>query len=443
MAQTDGNPAGGNEGTTGTTKREILSWCAYDFANSAYTTLIVTVAFSVYFVEVVAPGADGTRLWGRGYSASMLILAFFAPFIGAVADYGGYKKRFLVGFTLLSVLATALLYFVEAGDIVLALVLFTVSNIGFSGGVHFYNSFLIDISNRSNMGTISGWGWGLGYVGGLLALLLAYPLIKGGMGEENLHNYRLTFPMTALFFIVFSIPAFKYLKERRGAAPVVMRGARESIVKGLGRVVETAREVRRFKELARYFIGYLVYTDGINTVIVFSAIFATGVLGFSPGEVIIYFVVTQVAAAIGAFAFGPVTDRVGAKRVIQITLVVWTVVAWWAYVVETKWGFYGLGVVAGTVLGANQSASRAMLGLFTPRGKGAEFFGFFAMVNKFAAVLGPLIYGEIAFATGSQRTAVLSLAFFFVAGFVILLFVNEEDGAAAARKYEAERGSDS
>jgi UMF1 family MFS transporter len=414
------------------TKREIFSWCMYDFANSSYTTLIVTVAFSIYFINVVADGAQGERLWAWGYSLSMLLFGLIAPFLGAVADQGGFKKRFLVGFTLLSVFATAALFLVEKGDIAAAMLIFTLSNIGFNGGVHFYNSFLIDIADRTNMGRISGYGWALGYVGGLLCLVLAYPLIKGGFGEGNLVNYRLSFPLTGAFFLAASIPTFVFLKER----VTRQRVKTAYFSSGLRRVVNTFHEIKRFRELVKYFFGYLIYTDGINTVIVFSAVFANRVLGFTPAELFVYFIITQISAGLGALVFGPVTDRLGAKRSISITLVIWIAVSVWAYMVETKTGFYILGVVAGSALGSNQSASRTLLGLFTPHGKNAEFFGFFALVGKFAAVIGPLAYGEITAATGNQRVAVLSLALFFIAGLAALLFVDEKKGIAAAEAYE-------
>jgi UMF1 family MFS transporter len=322
----------------------------YDFANSSYTTLIVTVAYSVYFINVVADGTQGERLWGWSYSLSMLVVALAAPFLGAVADFGRLKKRFLVGFTLLCVFSTAALFFVEKGAVVTAIIIFALSNIGFNGGVHFYNSFLIDISDRSNIGKISGYGWALGYVGGLLCLLMAYPLIKGGFAEENLTNYRLSFPLTGAFFLIASIPSFVYLRERAyGSRGPVMNGY---LTGGFKRLVITFHEIKRFRELLKYFLGYLIYTDGINTVIVFSAVFANRVLDFTPADLIVYFLITQVAAALGALFFAPITDLLGSRRAISITLVIWIIVALWAYAVETKTGFYLLGLVAGSALRA-------------------------------------------------------------------------------------------
>ena len=436
-----------------TTRKELLSWCLFDFANSSYTTVIVTVAFSVYFTNVVAGDTavwgegGGARLWGWGYSASMLVIAAVAPILGAVADAGAWKKRFLLGFTILCVSATASLFFVQRGDVVTGLLLFALSNIGFNGGMQFYNSFLIDLSTRENIGRISGYGWAVGYVGGLLSLIIVYPLIKGGFAEANLFNYRLSFPLTAAFFMLASIPTFLFLKER----PTITTAARagplptgplskgrglSAVREGFTRLSSTFRELRGFRELLKYFFCYLLYTDAINTVIVFSAIFATAVLGFTPSELIVYFIITQISAALGALVFGPITDRIGARASISLTLIVWTGISIAAYLVQTKTGFYLIGLTAGAVLGANQSASRALLGLFTPHGKSAEFFGFFSLVGKFAAIIGPVLYGEITAATGSQRLAVLSLGAFFVAGLMLLRTVDVERGRLAATEYE-------
>jgi UMF1 family MFS transporter len=360
-----------------------------------------------------------------------------APFLGAVGDQGGLKKRFLLGFTLLCTLSTAALFFVEKGVVLAGLVIFALSRIGYSGGVHFYNSFLIDISDRSNIGKVSGYGWALGYVGGLISLFLAYPLIKGEFAEANLFNYRLTFPLTGAFFLLASIPTFIYLKERNGGNKPKVRT--DYFTGGFRRLVTTFHEIKRFRELLKYFLGYLIYTDAIFTVIIFTPIFANKVLGFTNKELALYFVITQVTAALGALVLGPVTDRLGAKRAISITLVIWIGVALGAYMVETKTGFYILGLVAGAALGSNQSASRTLLGLFTPHGKNAEFFGFFSMVGKFAAVIGPVVYGEITNATGNQRVAVLTLALFFLTGLILLLFVDEKKGISAAEGFEKAR----
>ncbi len=283
------------------------------------------------------------------------------------------------------------------------------------------------------MGRISGYGWGLGYMGGLASLALAYPLIKGGFAEANLPWYRLSFAMTAAFFLLASVPTFLLLKER--AAPQPSRG-QPIWTEAFARLAQTARQLRRYRDLCAYLIAYLIYTDAINTVIVATGIFANKVLDFSPGDLIIYFLITQVTAGLGAVWFGNLADRIGAKRTISLTLIAWIVLVSAAALVTTHGQFYAVGLLAGAVLGANQSASRTLLGLFTPVGRQAEFFSFFSVTGKFAAVIGPLVYGEVTAWTGSQRWAILSMAFFFVVGLLAFRTVNEPRGIAAAALVE-------
>src|SRR5581483_8034051 len=296
------------------------------FANSSFTTLIVTVAYSVYFVQVVAghlrPEGLAERLWFWGYAASMFVVAVLSPTLGALADERAKKRAFLIGSTVLCVVCTALLALVRAGDIGLGLTLFGLANIGFDLGLVFCSAFLVELVPLSRMGRISGYGWGLGYVGGLLSLALAYPFIRGGFVEANLPLYRASFAVTAAFFLVAAIPTFLFLRERAqpqqsNATTAVWR----SVFRRLG---ETARRLGHYRDLSRYLIAYLVYTDAINTVIVASAIFANKVLDFTPGDLIMYFLVTQVSAGLGSILFGVLADRIGAARTITVTLFLWT-----------------------------------------------------------------------------------------------------------------------
>ena len=416
--------------------RELWAWCMYDFANSSFTTLIVTVAYSVYFIQVVAGhlGHDGMaeRVWFWGYSASMLVAAVLAPVLGALADARANKRAFLIGSSVLCVACTALLAFVEAGDVWMGLLTFGVANIAFDLGFVFCSAFLVEIATRDTMGRISGYGWGLGYVGGLLSLALAYPFIRGGFTEANLPLYRASFAVTAAFFLLAVFPTFLFLRER--ATPQrPMEGAplwRES----LARLSRTGRQVRQYRDLFAYLIAYLIYTDAINTVIVASAIFANKVLDFSPGDLIIYFLVTQVTAGLGSVGFGSLADRIGAKRTISLTLVLWIALAGSAALVQTQAQFYLIGLFAGAALGANQSASRTLLGRFTPAGRQGEFFGFFSVTGKVAAVVGPLVYGEVTAWTGSQRWAILSMACFFAIGLAAFQVVDEKRGIEAAQQ---------
>lgn len=414
--------------------REIWAWCLYDFANSSFSTLIVTVAYSVYFVQVVAHplGQNGTaeRIWFWGYAISMLVAAVLSPILGALADVRAAKRPFLIGSTLICVACTALLSFVHAGDVWMGLALFGVANIAFDLGFLFCSAFLVELATSENMGRISGYGWGLGYVGGLLSLALAYPFIRGGFSEANLPFYRMSFAMTAAFFLLASLPTFFWLRER--ATPQPKSAGESAWRQGFVRLASTARQFRRYRDLFAYLIAYLVYTDAINTVIVASAIFANKVLDFSPADLIIYFLITQVTAGLGAIGCGVLADRIGAKHTISLTLLAWIALTGAAALVQTHAQFYVIGLLAGAVLGANQAISRALLGRFTPAGRQAEFFGFFSVTGKFAAVVGPLVYGEVTAWTGSQRWAIVSMAVFFAIGLVALQPVNEQRGMAAA-----------
>jgi len=423
----------GQAQTTPVERRELWAWCLYDFANSSFTTLIVTVAYSVYFVQVVArhlgTSGEAERVWFWGYAISMLLVALLSPMLGAVADARAAKRAGLIGSTLVCVACTALLFFVQAGDVWLGLILFGIANIAFDLGFMFCSAFLVEIAPPEAMGRISGYGWGLGYAGGLMSLAIAYPLISGGFTESNLPLYRASFAVTAVFFLVASLPTFLWLRER--ALPQAGQGFgfwRDAF----GRLAQTGRRLRRYRDLSAYLIAYLIYTDAINTVIVASGIFANKVLDFSPSDLIIYFLITQITAGLGAVWFGRLADRIGTKRTISLTLAIWVVLACVAALVRTHGQFYALGLVAGAVLGANQSASRTLVGQFTPVGRQAEFFSFFSVTGKFAAVIGPVVYGEVTAWTGSQRWAIFSMALFFAAGLLAFQAVDEQRGRAAA-----------
>lgn len=417
-------------------RRELWAWCFYDFANSSFSTLIVTVAYSVYFIQVaaadVAPPGMAERLWFWGYALSMLVVALVSPVLGVWADIRAVKRQVLIVSTLLCVVSTALLWLVTRGDVTLGLLIFGIANIGFDIGFVFCSAFLVELVAPQQMGRLSGYGWGFGYVGGLLSLVLAYPFISGGFAESNLVSYRLSFVVTAAFFLVAALPTFFFLQERAQPRPVIAGVAVWRAV--MKQLRDTARQLSAYRDLRRYFVAYLLYSDAINTVIVASGIFANKVLDFTPGDLIIYFLVTQITAGLGSVGFGFVADRIGAVRSITITLFLWIAVVIGAAAVQTQMQFYLLGLVAGAALGANQSVSRTLLGRFTPLGHQGEFFGFFSVAGKFAAILGPIVYGEVTAWTGSQRWAVLSMAVFFLVGWAVFLGVDERRGMAAAQE---------
>ncbi len=420
-------------------QRERWGWCLYDFANSSFTTLIVTVAYSVYFVQVVAGhlgGGQAERIWFWGYALSMLVVALLSPIVGAEADRRAVKRPWLILSTLLCVAGTASLALVKAGDVMAGLLLFAVANIAFELGFMLCSAFLVEIATADTMGRLSGYGWGLGYAGGLASLALAFPFIRGGFAPENLDAYRLSFAVTAGFFLVAALPTFLWLRER--AVPHADRRDRARWQAPFARLAETARRLARNRDLSRYFLAYLLYTDAINTVITASAIFANKVLDFSPADLIIYFLVTQVTAGAGSVWFGRMADRVGPKRTIVTTLIIWIGVVIGASLVTSHVQFYAVGLIAGAALGANQATSRTLVARFTPLGRQGEFFGLFSVTGKFAAIVGPIVYGEVTAWTGNQRWAVASMAIFFAAGWWLMRTVDEARGIEAAGIIESQ-----
>ncbi len=416
---------------------EVLAWCLYDFADSSFTTLIVTVAYGLYFRSVVAGhlGTAADFYWGLSISISMLIVALISPALGAMADAAGTKKRFLVVFALTSMLFTALLVTVRPGDLWLGMALFILANIGYEGAHVFYNGFLPEIAAEEEMGRISGYGWATGYIGALIAILATLPLTRAGLDPEGVPTYRLTFGAVALFHLVFSLPIFFLLRERaprRGAA-----GAGAAL-EGLRRLRETFRHIRRLRDLFRFLLAFVVYNDGVATVIAFSAIYAMHVIGFTVAQVMTLFVVTQISAFIGAWAAGYLVDRWGARPTIVSTLVIWCAVVAAAYAVDTVPAFYAVGIAASIGMGSTQTASRSLMGLLIPPGRSAEFFGFYGLTGKISAVAGPLLYGGVAALAGSERPAVLSLVLFFAAGLALLGTVDVERGRAAAARHAAD-----
>lgn len=414
--------------------REIVAWAMFDFANSSYTTVIVTVAFSVYFTRLVAAGSRADFLWGLALAIAKLLVVLLAPGVGAAADAGGRKKTFLFATYLLCVLATISLYWVEPGMVVLGLVLFVLSDVGFSLGGGLASAFLPEISTPENIGRVSGFAWGFGYFGGLAALFLVRPLLAGGFTTENVPGLRLAWVVTGLFFLVAAIPTFVWLRER--APRRSLGGMRGAAVNAYGRLRTTFRSVRHFAQLGRFLVVYLLATAGLAAVIAFSAVYAERTIGFGPDELIVLFLSLQLTAAAGAFLFGVVLDRIGARRTILLALVLWLAVCLGAAASTTKQSYWAVALVAGFGIGSLQSSARALLGLLAPVGKSGEFFGFGSLAGQVAGAAGPLAFGLASSLAGSQRVAVVLIALFFLAALLAMLRVDEEAGRRAAREWE-------
>jgi MFS transporter, UMF1 family len=413
-----------------TSRGTIFAWTLFDFANTAFSVIIVTVIYSRYFMNHVAGGSHWS--WSLAVSLSMVVAALLAPPLGAVADSSRNRKRFLLLFTLASVIATSMMFFVTEGMVLTGALLFIVANVGFEGGMVFYDAFLPGITNRSSYGRVSGYGFAMGYLGALVVLLIVNSFLPGSSDPSYLWHVRFSFVIAGLFFLVFSIPLFLFVTEpplegERPASPVAA-GVRRSL--GTLRSLFVTRE---YPTLARFLVAFFVYNDGILTVIVFAAIFAEKTLHMSDAAIIAFFAVVQTSAVAGSLVFGVITDKIGPKKTIIITLLLWIGISVGAFFVDSVEVFYVLAFTAGVAIGSSQSASRSMMALLTPRSREAEFFGFYdGLCGKASAVVGPLVYGIVA-DLSSERMAALTIGLFFVAGLALLRGVQEPSREPAGR----------
>ena len=392
-------------------KKHIISWTLFDFANSSYSAVIASVVFPVYYANTIVGNETGLGdlWWGRAISVSMAFVALSSPFMGGIADYGGIRKKFLLLYTALSVSAVASLSILEKGMVFEGFVLIIAANLGMEGGLVFYNSFLPRIAPQEYQGRVSAWGFMVGYTGSIISLLFALLLMRAG-------RFEATWLMVAVFFAMCSIPAFLFLPaDTKGKFSLAHAG-----IKGFRYTLKTLKEIWGRKEPRKFLISYLLYEDGVNTVIVFSSIFAATTLGFKPQELIALYLIVQTTALLGALVMAKPIDLWGPKKVVIISLFMWTSVAIIAFFVMTKIQFWILASFAGLGLGTVQAATRAFYTQFIPEGREAEYFGVYSLVGKSSAILGPLIFGQVSTTFGNQRPAILSVAAFFLIGMLIL-----------------------
>ena len=392
-------------------RKQVLSWCLFDFANSSYSAVIAGVVFQVFYIGTIVGNADGRGdlWWGRAISLSMLIVSLSSPFLGGIADHAGSRKRLLAVYTFTSVAAIACFSFLTPGAALFGFLLIVLANIGMEGGLVFYNSFLPQIAPAGFQGRVSGWGFGVGYAGSILSLLIALPLAKSG-------RFDAIWLMVAGFFALFSLPAFLYLPHDRKTGVT----AADAGIRGIRNAWTVLREVWSRKEPRKFLLAYLIYEDGVNTVIVFSSSLAATTFAFGQGELIGLYLAVQVTALAGAFLLAKPTDLWGPKKVVTLSLLLWSLVAVGAFFVAGKTQFWFIACTAGLGLGSVQAGTRAFFAQFVPEGKEAEYFGVYALVGKSSAVLGPLVFGQVSAAFGSQRPAILSIAAFFIIGLVLL-----------------------
>lgn len=395
--------------------KKIIVWSLFDFANTSFAIIVATFLYAVYFKKVVAQGeAIGDLYWSLATSISMTITAIISPVLGAIADYSAGKKRFLLFFTLLCIFSTASLYFVKEGNVFSGVLLFVLANVGFEAGLVFYDAFLPEITEPKNYGRVSGYGFAAGYFGSIASLALVFPFI-------NDEKIRETFIISAVFFLIFSLPLFLFLKDTRKNVERT-----ESFLKiGYSRVWNTVSHLKNYKNLATFLLSFFFYIEGVNTVIYFAGNYASSTMGFSEMELIYFFLTVQTTAILGSIIFGIIADSIGQKKTIIYTLIIWLLTVSLAFFSGTKNQFYIVGLLAGAAMGSCQSISRSLMSLLTPSEKKTEFFGFYSFFGKSSAVIGPLVFGLISYITNSQRFAIISIAFFFIIGILILVKVKE------------------
>lgn len=407
-------------------RREKLAWCLFDFANSSYTTVILTVVYARYFVGVIIEddhwgGLHEDTWWAAAGVISNVLVIISAPVIGALADKVAAKKRYLLFSTIVCVVGTASLSLWGPGMVVAALLCVIVATTAFSSGENLVAGFLPELATPSEMGRLSAYGWTIGYFGGLAALGLALAL----------HGADATWLVpvaTAVFFAIAALPTFAWLRER-----AVPSGGRVRLLEAaFGELRATWRERRRWRDLFIFLGSILLFQGGVYIVISFAAIYAEQEIGMSDEAIIVMFIALQIAAAAGAYAFGFIQDYVGSRFALGLSLVVWIAAVFVAWRAQTSDGIWVAGMLAGAAMGSSQSASRALVGLFCPAGREGEWFGLWGLATKASAVLGLTWYGVFMAVTDDRRLAILTTMLLFVGGLAVLLFVNPERGRAAA-----------
>ena len=427
------------------TRRERWAWYFYDFGNSAYAAVVLLAVYSAYFKGSVVGGAHGSRLWGIAVGIAMLTVAVTAPVLGAIADFSGAKKRFLLFYTGFNVVFCSLLFFVTEGDWFTGMLFFILAEIGYRSAQVFYNSLLPEIADPEEMGRVSGNGWAIGSFGGILCLLIV--LVPIVVTDSDPLVVRLSLVFTALYFALSTLPLVFWLKER--AEPQELPAGENYVSLALKRLGSTLREVRTFREFLKFIVAFLIYNDGILMVMDFAAILGAVLYGMEQQELIIFMIIVQITSVAGAYLFGLIANDFSGKRALVISLLLMVVPVVWLYFSYSKLEFYFLGGLAGFALTGVQSVSRTMVGTFAPRGKSAEFYGFFAVTGRTSSFIGPTIFGLLAAEAtewymaaqqmtaaaaeeAGHRIALFSIVAFLLVGLIFLLSVNERKGREAA-----------
>ena len=412
-------------------RRGLFGWCLYDWANSAFPTVITTFVFSAYFTKAIAADEiSGTAQWGIAISLSGLFVALLSPFLGAIADHGGRRKPWVFVLTLLCVVASALLWLArpETNFIILALSLAALANFAFEMAMVFYNAMLPDLVPRQRIGRLSGWGWGLGYAGGLVCLgLILVLLVQAetpifGLDKESFEHIRATGPMVAIWMAVFAAPFFLWTPDR----PDQGISFAAALKRGIATLIDTFRRVREYSQIVRFLIARMMYTEGLNTLFTFGGIYAAGTFGMEFDELILFGIALNVTAGLGAAAFAWVDDRIGPKRTILIAVTGLAVLGAVLLFVEGKALFWTFALPLGIFVGPAQAASRTMMARLAPPRMMTEMFGLYALSGKATAFLGPALLAWMTVVFASQRAGMAVIMVFFLLGLVLLMGVADK-----------------
>jgi len=415
---------------TSSQTRGIIGWCLYDWANSAFPTVITTFVFAAYFTKAVAADpVSGTEQWGYAISASALAVAVTGPVLGAIADHAGARKPWIAVLTFICVIATAMLWFTrpDPSDIIWVLFFVALANYAFEMGMVFYNAMLADIAPKPLTGRISGWGWGLGYAGGLLCLAVALVLFVQpdpalfGLDKSASEPIRATALLVAVWFAVFSIPLFLYTPD----APASGLSVTAAVRRGLCEFIATIRRLRDYAQIVRFLIARMFYADGLTTLFAFGGIYAAGTFGMGFSELIVFGIALNVTAGLGAAAFGWVDDALGSKKTIMIAVSALIVLSTAVLLAPSKTWFWILAMPLGIFVGPAQAASRSMMTHLTPPDVRNEMFGLYALSGKATAFMGPALLGWVTAMADSQRIGMATILVFFGIGLLLLLTVRD------------------
>ncbi len=419
-----------------TTDREHLAWYLYDFGNSAYAAVILLAVYSAYFKGTVVGGAEGSRYWGIAVGIAMLIVAIISPVLGAIADFSAAKKKFLFIFSSITWVFTGLLFFVEKGDVLFGMLFFIIAEIGYRSGQVFYNSLLTEISEPEDMGRVSGNGWAIGSLGGIIALLILLPLIVIIGGTLVV---RLSLVFTSIYFAAAAVPTFLWIKEK--SVPSYLPDGENIFSVAFSRLLETLKTLGNYKDFLRFIIAFLIYNDGILMALNFASIIGAVLFGMTQTQLIIFMIIVQVTSVIGAYVAGIAGKKIGFKRSLIYSIVMMICVILGMLFAQNLTHFFIIGALAGLALTGVQSVSRTLVGYFAPQGRSAEFYGLFAVTGRTSSFVGPTIYGFLAYEAAiyfqsngylelaaeqlGQRVAIGSIAVFLLVGLLILLGVND------------------